>query len=528
MKKAIWLTIISCSLLYKSFSQTWQWGRQTVSTLTNSLCSDVDNKGNIWVSGNYGNGIINFSGNILPAPPPNFSANIFLANYDINGNVLLTKHFSGSLGDVNVYGLKVDNINNIYVSGNFVGTLNLDSDSIMTGGIPSSFVFKTDSLGNVLWAKKLSYQYSSTPCFIDLDSANNIIVVGSYQYTGGGGLTNVFIEKLDSAGNNLFQTIITGQNNNLNFNPLYVAPNGNFYLTGLFEGTATLSTTTISPVGAADIFVTKFFANNNLAWFKNYGTPNIDGAQSVICDENEDVYFTCQIGQKAMLNKLNSSGDSLWNHIVGNPTNDNLTATDLIYRNHKLILSGTYFNHSLTIGSTNFPFAVHSNLYLAQVDTNGNYDWGIIGVNSGGIGAFSLRHLTNDIYVNGNFGGAFGTDTLIIANDTLFSNNPSHAEGYLAKLEMPPTGIININNPSSKIIVAPNPNDGNFAIMFSYLISRGKIEIYNLFGEKVFEENISASITKAINLKNISVGIYLVKVFDGDRSYCKKLIIERN
>ncbi len=64
--------------------------------------------------------------------------------------------------------------------------------------------------------------------------------------------------------------------------------------------------------------------------------------------------------------------------------------------------------------------------------------------------------------------------------------------------------------------------------MFSYLISRGKIEIYNLFGEKVFEENISASITKAINLKNISVGIYLVKVFDGDRSYCKKLIIERN
>lgn len=74
-------------------------------------------------------------------------------------------------------------------------------------------------------AKKLSYIYSSTPSFIDLDSLNNIVIVGSYQYSGGGGLTNVFIEKLDSAGNSLFQTIITGQNNNMTWNPFIVSFN---------------------------------------------------------------------------------------------------------------------------------------------------------------------------------------------------------------------------------------------------------------------------------------------------------------
>lgn len=84
----------------------------------------------------------------------NFSANIFIANYDINGNLLLAKHFTGSLGDVNTYGLKIDNVNNIYVSGNFLGSLYLDSDTLITGSSRSSFVFKADSLGNVIWGKE--------------------------------------------------------------------------------------------------------------------------------------------------------------------------------------------------------------------------------------------------------------------------------------------------------------------------------------------------------------------------------------
>ncbi len=31
-----------------------------------------------------------------------------------------------------------------------------------------------------------------------------------------------------------------------------------------------------------------------------------------------------------------------------------------------------------------------------------------------------------------------------------------------------------------------------------------------------------------INLKNINSGVYFVKVFDGERSYCKKLIVEQD
>jgi hypothetical protein len=39
---------------------------------------------------------------------------------------------------------------------------------------------------------------------------------------------------------------------------------------------------------------------------------------------------------------------------------------------------------------------------------------------------------------------------------------------------------------------------------------------------------IYASIKKEINLRNISQGVYFIKVFDGEKSYCKKLIINQN
>ena len=55
-----------------------------------------------------------------------------------------------------------------------------------------------------------------------------------------------------------------------------------------------------------------------------------------------------------------------------------------------------------------------------------------------------------------------------------------------------------------------------------------KIKIYNLLGDEVLLENIHHDFKKEINLQSIANGIYFVKVFDGDKSYCKKLIIEQN
>jgi hypothetical protein len=57
---------------------------------------------------------------------------------------------------------------------------------------------------------------------------------------------------------------------------------------------------------------------------------------------------------------------------------------------------------------------------------------------------------------------------------------------------------------------------------------KGNIETINILGETVFAENIFNESRKEIKLGNISSGIYFLKIFDGEKYFCKKIIIEHN
>ena len=75
----------------------------------------------------------------------------------------------------------------------------------------------------------------------------------------------------------------------------------------------------------------------------------------------------------------------------------------------------------------------------------------------------------------------------------------------------------------------PNPNNGTFTLKINSLTTENaKIEIYNELQQIVFEETISTTSSKEIHLQNSSTGIYVVKVYDGEKQYFKKLIIEHD
>lgn len=90
-----------------------------------------------------------------------------------------------------------------------------------------------------------------------------------------------------------------------------------------------------------------------------------------------------------------------------------------------------------------------------------------------------------------------------------------------------PLSIEDFNNEGNYLIY-PNPSAGSFVISFSHLINNGEIEVYNMLGEKEFSLTINQELKKEIHLTDISTGIYFVRVFDGEKSYCKKIIVERN
>ncbi len=75
------------------------------------------------------------------------------------------------------------------------------------------------------------------------------------------------------------------------------------------------------------------------------------------------------------------------------------------------------------------------------------------------------------------------------------------------------------------LFISPNPTTNNFTIIFPGSINKGSIEIYTALGKKIFTEDIFNVSQKEVRLKNVA-GIYFVKVRDGEKEYCEKLVIK--
>lgn len=90
------------------------------------------------------------------------------------------------------------------------------------------------------------------------------------------------------------------------------------------------------------------------------------------------------------------------------------------------------------------------------------------------------------------------------------------------------TGIADNTAGNDAIRIFPNPSSGNFTITFPDITNNGSIEIYSALGERILSQPVSLTSKKEINIKNISRGIYFVKVYDGEEYFCKKIIVEQN
>lgn len=73
----------------------------------------------------------------------------------------------------------------------------------------------------------------------------------------------------------------------------------------------------------------------------------------------------------------------------------------------------------------------------------------------------------------------------------------------------------------------PNPNKGSFTIQFASESNAVKVFVHDILGKSVYAQTFEASgdFSQTIQLPNVSAGIYLVTVVDGNRRTVKKIIV---
>jgi hypothetical protein len=192
-----------------------------------------------------------------------------------DGDFVWAKQMGGTDYDVG-QGIAVDMAGNVYTTGYFQGTADFDpgpgSFNLTSTGNEDIFVSKLDSAGNLVWAKQMGGTSGDAGQDIAVDAAGNVYTTGFFYSTvdfdpGPGtfnltstGDTDIFVSKLDSAGNFVWAKQMGGTDPDAGYD-IAVDAAGNVYTTGYFWGTADFDpgpgSFNLTSAGFSDIFVSK-------------------------------------------------------------------------------------------------------------------------------------------------------------------------------------------------------------------------------------------------------------------------------
>ena len=90
----------------------------------------------------------------------------------------------------------------------------------------------------------------------------------------------------------------------------------------------------------------------------------------------------------------------------------------------------------------------------------------------------------------------------------------------------PSLGVNTAQNQIKTTFFYPNPATDKLNVRFSYNTTMHNIEIYNMLGEKVLSVNFLANDKEGeIDLKNLTAGVYFVKLKEGESSTLERIIV---
>lgn len=202
---------------------------------------------------------------------------MFLAKYDNEGKEVWVRQIAG-VGYERPTSLFIDRDGNMLVTGYFYQNAKFGT-TVLTAPASSFFLAKYTSAGSLLWAKNygLSSFGSLYPCNLKLDNNDNILITGSFegpQILGSysiqsNGDQDVFTAKLDN--NGIVQWVKTfGGINIENCNALTIDQANNIYIGGLFKNSITINGFTINSTGnSSDAFFAKLAPDGNLTWIRS-------------------------------------------------------------------------------------------------------------------------------------------------------------------------------------------------------------------------------------------------------------------
>ncbi len=193
-------------------------------------------------------------------------ADIFIAKFSSNGEIKWAKRGWGSNGDFSK-AIAIDNSNNIFITGDFYGSLTFDGDQVLqSSGSADFFAAKFASNGDFQWVRHGTSNLSAEGKSVTIDTTGNVVVTGLYQGTfnlespghifPNLGLRDIFLVKYSNYNGEILWSKSEGGTDNDFSLAISNDTEGNTKYAGCFFGTSTINGVTSTALGSSDLFVT--------------------------------------------------------------------------------------------------------------------------------------------------------------------------------------------------------------------------------------------------------------------------------
>jgi PKD repeat protein len=468
MKKII-LLVVSVTVCVFANAQTWQWARSAGGNGYDYMgTTAVDPFGNIYVTGSFVS-TITFGATTLTSGG---GADVFIAKYDSNGNVLWAQRAGGTNVDVSG-AVCSDAAGNVYIAGHFrSASISFGSTTLNIVGFGADmFIAKYDSSGNVLWAQRAGGTADDGANLLATDASGALYMAGEFASdtvifgstilvnTNFSGFSDVSITKFNSSGNVLWAKKAGGTNDMYAYGfvtdilgNVFVA--GSFYSSSITFGATTLFNSDTTET-TQDLYVAKYSTNGNFLWAKSTGGNWDDITIAVATDVSGNAYIggsfasdsiifntttlmnadTGGYGEDLFITKYDVNGNVVWAKRAGMQGGENVSSITANAVGN-FYLAGYFYSDSLSLGAvTLYNDTVNTtDFFIAKYDSSGNTLWAnSVGSTGGYFYTFQTTMISDTsghVYV----GGGFQSSSIVFGADTLFNTNPGTGDIFIVKV----------------------------------------------------------------------------------------------
>jgi hypothetical protein len=364
---------------------------------------------------------------------------IFVAKLDPTGKVVWSQSF-GDQFDQSGNGVALDSSGNVFVTGDFKGTVNLGGEVLVSGGSEDIFVASLDPTGKHLWSKRfgdIAYQSGRS---VAADSSGNVAVLctveGSTSFGGGllqsAGGADVILAKLNPGGNHLYSKIFGGSGAE-SASEIVIDSKNNAMITGSFSGTAGFGGGSLVSAGGNDVFVARFTDAGIHLWSKGFGDAADQTGRSIDVDFMGNIVLagaflgavdfgggplTSAGSEDIFVARLNDMGSHIWSKSFGDPAQQ-IGRAVAVDATGNVIVTGS-LSGSADFGGGLLTSAGLSDVFLAKFSPEGEH---LLSRAFGDAADQSGRALEVDasgFVVGGQFQGSLDLGTLSLTSSGAF------------------------------------------------------------------------------------------------------------